>query len=197
MLTLRTPAPFLPKTTHTIRRFTPRPQRVPSFAQETRIALGVIPIGGGAYLQNPYGKEVPEAVRWVVSAGATLQDYKGFSASLRLRYFGPRPLTSDAIYTSPSTALVNLGASYKFNKNWSLLGEVLNLFNRRDHDVDYAYVSQITPAAGLGLPATPPTTAAGQAQVASVVNANAAFTRVMHPVEPVQARFTLRYSFGY
>jgi outer membrane receptor protein involved in Fe transport len=132
----------------------------------------------------------------VVSAGVTLQNYKRFSASLRLRYFGPRPLTSDAIYTSPSTALVNLGATYKINEHWSLVGEVLNLFNRRDHDVDYAYVSQINPAAGLGLPATPPTTLAGQEQVASAVNANAAFTRVMHPVEPVQARFTLRYSFG-
>ena len=168
----------------------------PQLCAKNSNCFGLIPIGGGAYLQNPYGKEVPEAVRWVVAAGATLQDYKRFSASLRLRYFGPRPLTSDAIYNSPSTTLVNLGASYKINKNWSLWGEVLNLFNRRDHDVDYAYVSQITPAAGLGLPATPPTTLAGQEQVASVVNANAAFTRVMHPMEPVQARFTLRYSFG-
>lgn len=168
----------------------------PQLCARNSNCFGLIPNGGGTYLQNAYGKEVPEAVRWVVAAGATLQDYKGFSASLRLRYFGPRPLTSDAIYTSPSTALVNLGATYKFNKNWSLVGEVLNLFNRRDHDVDYAYVSQITPATGLGLPATPPTTLAAQAQVASVLNANAAFTRVMHPVEPIQARFTLRYSFG-
>jgi outer membrane receptor protein involved in Fe transport len=169
----------------------------PQLCARNSNCYGPIPIGGGAYLQNPYGKEVPEAVRWVVAAGATLQDYKRFSASLRLRYFGPRPLTSDGIYTSPSTALVNLGATYKFNENWSLVGEVLNLFNRRDHDVDYAYVSQITPAAGLpGLPVTPPTTPAGQALVANAVNANAAFTRVMHPVEPVQARFSLRYSFG-
>ena len=157
---------------------------------------GLVPIGGGAYLQNHYGKLVPEAVRWVVSAGATLHEYQGFSASLRLRYFGPRDLTSDGLYTSPSTCLVNLGARYEFNKHWSVLGEVLNLLNRRDHDVDYAYVSQITPAAGLGLPATPPTTLAGQELVASVMNANAAFTRVMHPVEPVQARFGLVYSFG-
>ncbi|MFZ1157756.1 MAG: TonB-dependent receptor, partial [Candidatus Sulfotelmatobacter sp.] len=168
----------------------------PQLCARNSNCFGLIPTGGGTYLQNPDGKEVPEAVRWVVAAGATLKDYKRFSASLRLRYFGPRPLTSDAIYTSPSTALVNLGASYKINKNWSLRGEVLNLFNRRDHDVDYAYVSQITPPAGLGLPATPPTTLAGQEQVASVLNANAAFTRVMHPVEPVQARFTLRYRFG-
>jgi len=160
------------------------------------VTSSTVSYADGGYLQNPHGKEVPEAVRWVVSAGATLQSLKGFSGSLRLRYFGPRPLTSDAIYTSPATALVNLGASYKFNKNWSLVGEVLNLFNRRDHDVDYAYVSQITPAAGLGLPATPPMTLAGQEQVASVIDANAAFTRVMHPVEPIQARFTLRYSFG-
>jgi outer membrane receptor protein involved in Fe transport len=155
-----------------------------------------VSFGDGGYLQNPYGREVPEAVRWVVSSGVTLQDLKGLSASVRLRYFGPRPLTSDAIYKSPSTSLVNLSATYKFNGNWSLVGEVLNVFNRRDHDVDYAYVSQITPAAGLGLPATPPTTLAGQEQVANAIDANAAFTRVMHPVEPVQARFTLRYSFG-
>jgi outer membrane receptor protein involved in Fe transport len=164
--------------------------------------FGLIPTGGGGYLQNGGlgqnlgAREVPEAVRWVVSAGATLKDLRGFSSSLRLRYFGPRPLTSDAIYTSPSTTLVNLEASYKFNRNWSLVGEVLNLFNRRDHDVDYAYVSQITPAAGLGLPATAPTTLAGQQAVASAINANAAFTRVMHPVEPAQFRVSLRYSFG-
>ena len=132
----------------------------------------------------------------MVATGATLQDYKGLSASVRLRYFGPRPLTSDALYTSPSTAMVNLGANYKFSKNWTFAGEVLNVLNRRDHDIDYAYVSQITPAAGLGLPATPPTTLTGQEQVATVVNANAAFTRVLHPVEPIQARFTLRYTFG-
>jgi outer membrane receptor protein involved in Fe transport len=161
--------------------------------------------GNSSYMQNPYGTDVPEAVRVVVSAGATLQDYKGFSASLRLRYFGPRPLTSDALYTSPTTALVNLGANYKFNKHWILLGEVLNALNRKDHDVDYAYVSQIMPAVSqLGLPALPgvpatapqPTDVAGVTAVANAVNANAAFTRVMHPVEPVQVRFTLRYTFG-
>jgi len=168
----------------------------PQLCAKNSSCFGLIPMGGGSYLQNQYGKEVPEAVRWVVAAGATMQAYKGFSASLRLRYFGPRPLTSDALYTSPSTALLNLSASYRFNKTWSLVGEVLNLTNDRDHDVDYAYVSQIMPATGLGLPATPPTTLAGQERVASVLNTNAAFTRVMHPVEPIQARFTLRYSFG-
>ena len=166
-----------------------------------------IDYGNGAYLQNSLGRQVPEAVRVVVSSGVTVQDLKGFSASLRLRYFGPRPLTSDAIYTSPSTALVNLGANYKFNKHWTVVGEVLNVLNRKDHDVDYAYVSQIWSAAqlvaqgqvaanGMAMPATAPTTQTGQETVALIINQNAAFTRVMHPVEPIQARFTLRYTFG-
>jgi len=165
------------------------------------VSPATVGYGNSGFLQSPYGKEVPEAVRWVVSAGATLKDLDGFTSSLRVRYFGPRPLTSDAIYTSPSTTLVNLDARYKFNKNWSIVGEVLNVFNRKDHDVDYAYVSQIAPAStlefdGQPLPATAPTTLAGQEQVAAAIDANAAFTRVMHPVEPIQARFTLRYSFG-
>jgi hypothetical protein len=45
------------------------------------------------------------------------------------------------------------------------------LLNRRDSDIDYAYISQITPTA------TP------------------AFTRVYHPVEPFQVRFALGRNF--
>ena len=42
-------------------------------------------LGPDPYRQNQNGsKEVPEAVRYVVAAGATLQDYNGFSAILRL-----------------------------------------------------------------------------------------------------------------
>jgi len=90
----------------------------PQLCAKNSNCFGLIPIGVSAYLQNPNGKEVPEAVRCVVAAGVTRQEQedKGFSASLRLRYFGPRPLTSDAIYTSPSTALANLGDSYKFQQ---------------------------------------------------------------------------------
>ena len=48
-------------------------------------------VGGGQYpVQGPGGKLVPEAVKVVISSGVTLHDYKGFSSSLRLRYFGPR-----------------------------------------------------------------------------------------------------------
>jgi hypothetical protein len=125
---------------------------------------GLVPIGGGNFEQGPGGRYVPEAVGWVISSGATLHDLKGFSGSLRLRYFGPRYLTSDAIYRSNLTALLNAEVGYKINRTWRVSADFLNLLNRRDHDIDYAYVSQITPTA------TP------------------AFTDVFHPVEPFQVR---------
>ena len=101
-----------------------------------------------------------------------MPDFKGLSASLRLRYFGPRYLTSDGLYHSNLTALLNLGGSYQISKIWSISGEVLNLLNRRDSDIDYAYQSRIKPTAAP------------------------IFSNVYHPVEPIQARFGLHFRFG-
>ncbi len=120
---------------------------------------------------SPGGKRVPEAVGSVASAGATMHDYKRFSASLRLRAFGPRDLTSDGLYRSASTVLVNAEVRYRIAKKWSFVVEALNLLNHKDHDIDYAYTSRITPTAD-------PT-----------------FTDVFHPVEPFQLRFGLRRTF--
>jgi hypothetical protein len=88
---------------------------------------------------SPGGKRVPEAVGLVISSGATLHDYKGLSSTLRLRYFGPRDLTSDGFYRSQATALLNAEIRYQISKKWRASGEFLNLLNRRDHDIDYAY----------------------------------------------------------
>jgi hypothetical protein len=96
---------------------------------------------------SPGGKRVPEAVGLVIASGITLHDYKGFSSSLRLRYFGPRDLTSDGIYRSQATALVNGEVGYHIGEKWHVSAEFLNLLNRRDHDIDYAYESRITPTA--------------------------------------------------
>ena len=128
---------------------------------------------GAVYWQRsgPGGKLVPEAVKVVISSGATLHDYYGFSSSLRLRYFGPRELTSDGIYQSNQTVLLNGELGYHFKKKWRVSAEFLNMLNRRDSDIDYAYTSQITPTA------TP------------------AFTRVFHPTEPFLVRFALGRSF--
>jgi len=120
---------------------------------------------------SPGGKRVPEAVGLVISSGITLHDYEGLSSSLRLRYFGPRELTSDAVFRSRATALLNGEIGYQIRKKWRLSAEFLNLLDRSDSDIDYAYESRITPTD------------------------RSAFTRVAHPVEPFQVRFGLGRTF--
>jgi hypothetical protein len=127
--------------------------------------------GDDAAPGSPGGRRVPEAVGLVIASGVTLHDYEGFSSSLRLRYFGPRDLTSDGLYRSRPTALINAEIGYRFHERWRVSAGILNLLNRRDHDIDYAYESRVIPTA------------------------NSTFTDVFHPVEPIQVRFWLRRTF--
>jgi hypothetical protein len=121
--------------------------------------------------QGPGGKLVPEAVKVVISSGIALHDYRGFTSSLRLRHFGPRYLTSDGLYQSSQTVLLNGEIGYQFFKKWHVTAECLNTLNRKDADIDYAYVYQITSTAAP------------------------AFGRVTHPTEPFLARFSIGRSF--
>ncbi len=120
---------------------------------------------------SPGGKSVPEAVGLVISSGVTLHDYRGFSSSLRLRYFGPRDLTSDGLFRSQATALVNGVIGHRIGERWRISAEFLNMLNRSDHDIDYAYESRIVPTA------------------------TSVFANVFHPVEPFQFRFWIGRSF--
>jgi hypothetical protein len=120
---------------------------------------------------SPGGDHVPEAVGLVISSGITLHDWNGLSASLRLRYFGPRDLTSDGVFRSSDTMLLNAEAGYQINHMWRISIEALNLLDRRDHDIDYAYTSRVTPTAAP------------------------VFEGVFHPVEPFQLRGGLTARF--
>ena len=66
---------------------------------------------------SPGGNHVPEAVGVVISSGLTLHDFHGFSASLRLRYFGPRDLTSDAILSFQRNAFAECGSQLPNQQN--------------------------------------------------------------------------------
>jgi len=125
---------------------------------------------GGTTL-GPGGKDVPEAVGVVISSGLTLHDFHGFTSSLRLRYFGPRDLTSDGEYKSQHTLTMNWEGGYRINKTWSVNAEILNLLDSRGHDIDYAYVSRVT------------------------AGSSTSFQDVYHPMEPFQVRVGLTARF--
>jgi hypothetical protein len=140
------------------------------FADSKALFTAIDP--GDAAPGSPGGKWVPEAVGLVISSGITVQQYKNFWGSLRLRAFGPRNLTSDAIYRSSSTLLLNAEVGYHINQKWRVSAQLFNLLDRYDHDIDYAYTSRVAPTA----PAN--------------------FTDVFHPVEPFEVRFILVRTFG-
>jgi hypothetical protein len=148
------------------------PDDATQYVTNSSITINGNPVGSFyAQQSGPGGKLVPEAVKVVISSGATLHDLKGLTSSLRLRYFGPRSLTSDGLYQSSQTVLLNGEVGYQFFKKWHVTAELLNMLNRKDSDIDYAYVYQITPAAAP------------------------AFGRVNHPTEPFLLRFALGRSF--
>jgi hypothetical protein len=148
------------------------PDDATQYITNSAVTINGISVGSFyAQQSGPGGKLVSEAVRVVMSSGITLHDYKGFSSSLRLRYFGPRDLTSDGLFQSSQTVLLNGEVGYQFFKKWHVTAEFLNMLDRKDADIDYAYVYQIAPTAAPG------------------------FGRVNHPTEPFLVRFSLGRSF--
>jgi outer membrane receptor protein involved in Fe transport len=92
----------------------------------------------------PEGDYIPGSVETVVAAGISVHDiWGGFFGSLRLRYFGPRPLVEDDTVRSPSTTILNAQVGYKFNETWTTTVDFLNLLDERSSDIDYYYTSRL------------------------------------------------------
>ena len=89
------------------------------------------------------GDDIPGSVETVVSAGVTVDSLRSVIGSVRLRYFGPRPLIEDGSVRSNATSLVNLEGGYRFSKNVKVVVDVFNLFNAANSDIDYYYASRL------------------------------------------------------
>ena len=120
---------------------------------------------------DPAGDFIPGAPDKVASAGMTVEGLHGWFGSLRLRYFGPRPLIENNSVRSQSTSLVNLRVGYAFDKKTRLSFDIYNLFNVKQNDIDYFYASQL------------------RGEAAPVLD------RHFHPVESRAARVTLALEF--
>jgi hypothetical protein len=92
---------------------------------------------------DPVGDHIPGAVAAVISGGATLDSLHNVYGSIRLRYFGPRPLIEDDSVRSKATSLINLEGGYKLSRNVKIGVDVFNLLDARDSDIDYYYASRL------------------------------------------------------
>ena len=92
---------------------------------------------------DPVGDSIPGSVATVISGGATLDSLHNVFGSIRLRYFGPRPLIEDDSVRSKATSLINLEAGYRVAKRVKVAIDVFNLLNAADSDIDYYYASRL------------------------------------------------------
>jgi len=130
------------------------------------------------------GQPVPEAIGWTLAGGVTIRQLGPWSASLFVRYFGPRvlctegtcggtggPANATPIYSTSST-LLNGQVSYQLTKNVSVTLEVLNLLNLKANDITYYYQSRLKNESPAQYP-------------------DGIWDYMIHPTEPIQFRGTL------
>ncbi|MBV9840057.1 MAG: TonB-dependent receptor [Sphingomonadaceae bacterium] len=96
---------------------------------------------------EPAGNHVPEALVSTFDGGIAVHDLPGryarWSAGLRLRYFGPRPLTQDGAVRSKATTLLYADLGYRLSRRIMLGLTVFNLLDSRASDIDYFYTSRL------------------------------------------------------
>jgi outer membrane receptor protein involved in Fe transport len=84
----------------------------------------------------PEGDHIPGSIEHVLQTGISADFAGGWFGSLRLRYFGERPLVEDGSVKSDETTVVNFRMGYQA-PNWALKVDVLNVLDSDDHDIDY------------------------------------------------------------
>jgi len=129
---------------------------------------GAAPEGEGNYIDN--------AVERVLAAGITYAEGP-WTASLRLRYMGPRALDTLNSVRSRAATLLNFGARYAVDKRLTLGLDVFNLAGRKGNDIEYYYAS----------------CTAGE--VAGGTCGGGVNDRHIHPMEPRSVRVSARYTF--
>jgi outer membrane receptor protein involved in Fe transport len=87
----------------------------------------------------------------VVAAGVSVDSLASVCGSLRVRYFGPRPLVEDGSVSSKATTTVNALLGYELIRGLRAQVEVYNLLNAKVSDIDYDYASRLPgePAGGV------------------------------------------------
>ena len=122
------------------------------------------------------GNHVDNAVARVLAAGVAYSDGP-WTASVRLRYLGPRALDTQNMVRSRSTMLLNFGGRYAVNKQLTLGLDAFNIAGKKGNDIEYSYASCTS------------------GEVASASCNAGVNDRHVHPMEPRSARLSARWTF--
>ncbi|MYM37946.1 TonB-dependent receptor [Duganella qianjiadongensis] len=89
------------------------------------------------------GDYIEDAVEGVGQLALTVDKLGPWSGAVRVRYFGPRPLTSDNRVRSRSSFTLNGHVAYQLAPKLRLSLEAFNIANRKVSAIDYYYSSQL------------------------------------------------------
>lgn len=89
------------------------------------------------------GNYIDGSVPFVASLGLNWQATDTIRTGLRVRHFGKRTLDSAKSRQSDTFTVVNANLAYELD-NWKAELTLLNLFDSRDHDIDYWYASRLS-----------------------------------------------------
>jgi hypothetical protein len=92
---------------------------------------------------DPAGDRIPGAIEGVFSAGAAVHELGRFSGSLRVRWFGPRPLIEDDSVRSASSTIANGDLVFHIRPGWAIQASAFNLLDAEVSDIDYFYASRL------------------------------------------------------
>ncbi len=92
---------------------------------------------------NPEGSAIANAVRKVAHVTAAVRQLGPWSGSWGVRYIGPAPLTTDARVSSGANITSNLRVTRRMRPEVDVSLDVLNVANRQNNDIQYAYSSQV------------------------------------------------------
>jgi hypothetical protein len=100
---------------------------------------------------EPIGDLIPGSLQNVVVGGVSADHLGNFYGSLRVRYFGPRPLIEDGSVNSKASTTLSALAGYQLTGWLRAQVDVYNLLNAQVSDIDYYYVSRLPgePADGV------------------------------------------------
>ncbi len=136
---------------------------------------------------DPVGQTIPGSIKDVLTFGFAVDKPHAYG-SVRLRYFGPRPLIEDGSVHSNPTTTVSLQAGFKPSKGMKIGFDVFNLFGAKASDIDYYYNSSI--------PSDPAYTKPGFAGACPIDACGVGVPDVhFHPIERRLIRLTVTKQF--
>jgi hypothetical protein len=100
---------------------------------------------------DPVGDLIPGAIQNVVVGGFSVDNLANFFGSLRVRYFGPRPLIEDGSVNSNASTTLSALVGCQIFGGLKAQVDVFNILNAQVSDIDYYYTSRLPgePAAGV------------------------------------------------